>query len=119
MANIKKGDLVQLMTGGSQERGGDRGKQGKVISIDKKSNRVIVEGLNLVKKHVKVGETDRGSKTGGIETVEAPIHISNVQLVDPSSKQPTRVGVRTEVVEKDGIKKTIRVRVAKKSGKDI
>ena len=86
MATIKKGDLVQLITGGSQERGGDRGKQGKVISIDKKSNRVIVEGLNLVKKHVKVGETDRGSKTGGIETVEAPIHISIVQLVDPSTK---------------------------------
>jgi large subunit ribosomal protein L24 len=54
MATIKKGDLVQVITGGSQERGGDRGKQGKVISIDKKSNRVIVEGINLVKKHVKV-----------------------------------------------------------------
>ncbi len=123
MANIKKGDLVQLMTGGSQERGGDRGKQGKVISIDKKSNRVIVEGLNLVKKHVKVGETDRGSKTGGIETVEAPIHISNVQLVDPNTKKPTRLGVKVSTVKKTvagkDVVKTVRTRVAKKSGKEL
>ena len=123
MANIKKGDLVQVITGGSQERGGDRGKQGKVIAVDKKSNRVIVEGINLVKKHVKAGQTDRGTKTGGIETVEAPIHISNVQLVDPSTKKPTRVGVKVTSVKKsvDGkdVVKTVRVRVAKKSGKEL
>ena len=123
MANIRKGDLVQVITGGSQERGGDRGKQGKVIAVDKKSNRVIVEGINLVKKHVKAGQTDRGTKTGGIETVEAPIHISNVQLVDPSTKKPTRVGVKVTSVKKsvDGkdVVKTVRVRVAKKSGKEL
>ncbi len=119
MANIKKGDLVQVITGGSQERGGDRGKQGKVIAIDKKSNRVIVEGINLVKKHVKAGQTDRGTKTGGIETVEAPIHISNVALVDPSTKKPTRLGVKVETVTKNGVKKTVRTRIARKSGKEI
>ena len=123
MATIKKGDLVQLITGGSQERGGDRGKQGKVISIDKKSNRVIVEGLNLVKRHVKVGQTERDSKTGGIETVEAPIHISNVQLVDPSTKKPTRTGVKLSTVKKTvagkDVVKTVRTRVAKKSGKEL
>ena len=123
MATIKKGDLVQLITGGSQERGGDRGKQGKVISIDTKSNRVIVEGLNLVKRHVKVGQTERGSKTGGIETVEAPIHISNVQLVDPSTKKPTRTGVKVSTVKKTvagkDVVKTVRTRVAKKSGKEL
>ena len=123
MANIKKGDLVQVITGGSQERGGDRGKQGKVIAVDKKSNRVIVEGINLVKKHVKAGQTDRGTKTGGIETVEAPIHISNVQLGDPSTKKPTRVGVKVTSVKKSvngkDVVKTVRVRVAKKSGKEL
>ena len=123
MANIKKGDLVQVITGGSQERGGDRGKQGKVIAVDKKSNRVIVEGINLVKKHVKAGQTDRGTKTGGIETVEAPIHISNVQVVDPSTKKPTRVGVKVTSVKKTvagrDVVKTVRVRVAKKSGKEL
>ena len=123
MANIKKGDLVQVITGGSQERGGDRGKQGKVISVDKKSNRVIVEGINLVKKHVKVGQTERGSKTGGIETVEAPIHISNVQLVDPSTKKPTRLGAKVSTVKKTvagkDVVKTVRTRVAKKSGKEL
>ncbi len=123
MANIKKGDLVQLMTGGSQERGGDRGKQGKVIAIDKKTNRVIIEGLNLKTKHVKAGQTDRGSSTGGIETVEGPIHISNVQLVDPSTKKPTRVGVKVTTVKKTvagkDVLKTVRVRVAKKSGKEF
>ncbi|MFM5905278.1 MAG: 50S ribosomal protein L24 [Micrococcales bacterium] len=123
MANIKKGDLVQLITGGSQDRGGDRGKQGKVIAVDKKNNRVIVEGLNLVKKHVKAGQTDRGTKTGGIETVEASIHISNVQLVDPSTKKPTRVGTKVTTVKKNvagkDVAKTVRVRVAKKSGKEL
>ena len=119
MANIKKGDLVQVITGGSQERGGDRGKQGKVIEVLVEKNRVIVEGLNKVTKHTKVGETDRGAKTGGIETMEAPIHISNVALVDPETKKPTRIGARVETVTKNGVTKTVRVRVAKKSGKEI
>ena len=116
MANIRKGDLVQVISGPSQARGGDRGKQGKVIEVLKDQDRVVVEGVNYVTKHVKVGQTQRGTKTGGIETHEAPIHISNVQLIDPKSKKPTRVGFREETIEKDGVKKTVRVRYAKKSG---
>ncbi|WP_139416373.1 50S ribosomal protein L24 [Agromyces laixinhei] len=119
MANIKKGDLVQVLSGRSQARGGDRGKQGKVLEVLVAENRVVVEGINFVTKHVRVGQTQRGSKTGGIETIEAPIHVSNVALVDPESKKPTRVGFRTETVTKDGTTKTVRVRYAKKSGKDL
>ncbi|MRG61315.1 50S ribosomal protein L24 [Agromyces sp. CFH 90414] len=119
MANIKKGDLVQVISGKSQARGGDRGKQGKVIEVLVDQDRVVVEGVNYVTKHVRVGQTQRGSKTGGIETHEAPIHVSNVAIVDPESKKPTRVGFRNETVTKDGVTKTVRVRYAKKSGKDL
>ena len=119
MAKIKKGDLVQVIAGATQERGGDRGKQGKVLRVISEENRVVVEGINYVTKHVKVGQTQRGSKTGGLETVEAPIHISNVALVDPETKKPTRVGHRVKAVTKDGVTKNVRVRYAKKSGKDL
>jgi large subunit ribosomal protein L24 len=119
MAKIKKGDLVEVIAGATQARGGDRGKQGKVLRVINDENRVVVEGINFVTKHVKVGQTQRGSKTGGLETVEAPIHISNVALVDPESKKPTRVGHRVEAVTKDGVTKNVRVRFAKKSGKDL
>lgn len=119
MAKIKKGDLVQVISGPSQDRGGDRGKQGRVIEVLVDQNRVVVEGVNYVTKHVRVGQTQRGTKTGGIETHEAPIHISNVAVVDPKSKKPTRVGHREEIVEKDGVKKTVRVRYAKKSGEKL
>ena len=119
MAKIKKGDLVQVITGATQARGGDRGKQGKVLEVLVEQNRILVEGVNYVTKHSRVGQTQRGTKTGGIETVEAPIHISNVQLVDPDTKKPTRVGHRVEERTKDGVKRTVRVRYAKKSGKDL
>ena len=119
MANIKKGDLVQVITGASQARGGDRGKQGKVLEVLVERNRVVVEGVNFVTKHVRVGQTQRGSKTGGIETHEAPIHVSNVAVVDPKTKKPTRVGFREETVTKDGVSKTVRVRYAKKSGEKL
>ncbi len=119
MANIKKGDLVQVITGATEERGGDRGKQGRVIEVIAEKNRIIVEGVNYVTKHVRVGQTQRGTKTGGIETMEASIHISNVALVDPKTKKPTRVGYREEVVDKNGVKKTVRVRYAKKSGEKL
>jgi large subunit ribosomal protein L24 len=119
MARIKKGDLVQVITGRSQARGGDKGKQGRILEVQVEKNRVLVEGINFVTKHVRVGQTQRGTKTGGIETMEAPIHVSNVALVDPESKKPTRVGVRIEEVTKDGVSKTVRVRYAKKSGKDL
>ena len=117
MAKIKKGDLVQVITGATQERGGDRGKQGKVLEV--LGNRLIVEGVNYITKHTRIGQTQRGTKTGGIETFEAPIHVSNVAVVDPETKKPTRVGYRVEEQVKDGVKKTVRVRVAKGSGADI
>ena len=117
MAKIKKGDLVQVITGATQARGGDRGKQGKVLEVI--GNRVVVEGVNYITKHTRVGQTQRGTKTGGIETYEAPIHVSNVAVVDPETNKPTRVGYRVEEQVKDGVKKTVRVRVAKGSGADI
>ena len=119
MAKIKKGDLVQVLNGKKQDKGGDRGKQGKVLEVLAEQNRVIVEGVNFVTKHNRVGQSQRGTKTGGIETMEAPIHISNVAVVDPSTKKPTRVGHRVEEQTKDGVKRTVRVRYAKKSGKDL
>jgi large subunit ribosomal protein L24 len=119
MAKIKKGDLVQVITGPKQDRGGFRGKQGRVIEVLVERNRVIVEGVNYVTKHVRQGQTQRGTKTGGIETHEAPIHISNVVLLDPDTKKPVKVGYRSEEVVKDGVSKTRRVRIDKKSGKDL
>jgi large subunit ribosomal protein L24 len=116
---IKKGDTVQLITGRSQKNGGDRGKTGKVISVNTETGRVLVEGINRIKRHTKVGSSARGTKTGGIITQEAAVHVSNLMLVDPETKKPTRVGVRTETVERDGRQKTSRVRVAKRSGKDL
>ncbi len=112
MANIKKGDLVQLISGRSQARGGDRGKQGRVLEVQVEKNRVVVEGLNFITKHSRVGQSQRGTKTGGIETLEAPIHVSNLQLVNPETKQPARVGFR---VETDDRGKTVRVRYFKDS----
>lgn len=116
---IKKGDLVQVITGTRQDRGGDRGKTGRVIQVFPERQRVLVEGINRITKHVKPGATASGARPGGIETQEAPLHVSNVALVDPETKTPTRVGIRTEVVERDGRSKTVRIRVAKRSGKDI
>jgi len=118
-AKIKKGDLVQVITGAKAARGGDKGKQGKVLAVFPSENRVLVEGINVVTKHTKVGQTDRGSKTGGLEHVEAPIHVSNVAVVDPETKKPTRVGFRLETVTRDGVEKTVRVRYAKASGKAL
>jgi large subunit ribosomal protein L24 len=113
MAKIKKGDLVVVISGR------DRGKQGRVLEVHPEEDRVVVEGIQRVKKHTKVGQSGRGSRTGGIETIEAPIHVSNVMLVDPESKKGTRVGYRTETIERDGRTRSVRVRVAKRSGKDI
>ena len=87
---IKKGDLVQVITGK------DKGKQGKVIAAFPREDRVLVEGVNRVKKHTKAGPTAKGSQAGGIVTTEAPIHVSNVQLVveKDGKKVVTRVGYR-------------------------
>jgi len=118
-ARIKKGDLVEVISGPSQERGGYKGKQGKVIAVLTEKDRVIVEGVNYVTKHVRQGQSSSGGQEGGIETHEAPIHVSNVALVDPETKKPTRVGFRLEEAVRGGKKKTVRVRYAKKSGKDL
>jgi large subunit ribosomal protein L24 len=119
MPKIKKGDLVQVITGAKATRGGDRGKQGKVLAVDFERNRVIVEGVNMITRHNKVGQTEKGARTGGIETKEASIHISNVALIDPSTKKPTRIGAKVETVTKGGKPKTVRTRIAVKSGKEI
>jgi large subunit ribosomal protein L24 len=105
---IKKGDLVQVITGK------DKGKQGKVVVAFPREDRVIVEGVNRVKNHVKAGQTQRGSKTGGIITTEAPIHVSNVMLVveKDGKKVTTRIGHR---LDDDGNK----IRVARRTGEDI
>ena len=119
MANIKKGDLVQVVSGRSQKNGGDRGKQGKVIAVYPDTQRVLVEGINRVTKHTKAGATTRGTRTGGLVHTEAPIHVSNVAVVDPDSKKPTRIKTRIETVERDGRQKANRIRVAVRSGKDL
>jgi large subunit ribosomal protein L24 len=103
---IKKGDTVLVISGK------DRGAQGRVIAAYPDRDKVLVEGVNRIRKHTKVGQTARGAKTGGIVTQEAPIHVSNVMLVDPEGNKGTRVGYR---VTEDGTK----VRVAKRSGKDL
>jgi len=115
---VRKGDLVQVISGK------DRGITGKVIEVFPESDRVIVEGVNRIKKHTKVGQNNRGAKTGGIITTEAPIHVSNVMVVDPEDDRPTRVGFRRETVEKrrpDGstYEATRSVRVSKRTGKEI
>jgi large subunit ribosomal protein L24 len=118
MAKIRKGDTVQVITGK------DKGLTGTVLVVYPDLDRVLVEGVNRVKKHTKVSQSQRGAKTGGILTQEAPIHISNVMLVDADTKKPTRVGFRKETVDKtraDGSTYSAErnVRVAKRSGEDI
>ena len=113
MAKIKKGDLVVVISGR------DKGKEGRVLEVLTETQRVVVEGVQRVTKHVKAGQTARGTRTGGIETVEAPIHISNVALVDPETKKPTRTKTRVETAERDGRSKTVRTRVSVRSGKDL
>jgi large subunit ribosomal protein L24 len=115
---IKKNDLVQVISGRKAENGGDRGKQGRVIQVFPETSRVLVEGINRVTKHTKAGG-ERGVNTGGIQVTEAPIHVSNVAVVDPESKKPSRVGVRVENVTEDGRTTTQRVRYAVRSGKDL
>jgi large subunit ribosomal protein L24 len=102
---VKKDDNVEVIAGK------DKGSRGKVIAAYPRTNRVLVEGVNRVKKHTRVRTTQRGAKTGGIVTQEASIHVSNVKVVDPDG-QATRVGYR---IDENGQK----VRVARTTGKDI
>ena len=106
---IKKGDTVLVIAGK------DKGAKGKVIQAYPDRDRVLVEGVNRIKKHTRVTQNQRGSQSGGIITTEAAIHISNVMVCDSDGK-PTRVAKK--VVEgADG--KARRVRVAKSNGKEI
>ena len=116
--HVRKGDLVQVISGK------DRGVKGKVIEVIPEADKVIVEGVNRIKKHTRIGQDARGAKTGGIITTEAPIHVSNVMVIDPEDGRPTRVGYRKDKVEKrrpDGstYEAERSVRVSKRTGKDI
>jgi large subunit ribosomal protein L24 len=115
--SLKKGDTVKVIAGR------DKGAEGKVIQVLREQDRVIVEGVNRVKRHTKVvNQGGRAGTTGGIITAEAPIHVSNVILVD--GKDVTRVGFRRDTVTKrrpDGSTYAAErsVRISRKTGKDI
>lgn len=100
--NLKVGDKVVVIAGSS------KGKEGKIIKVLKNENKVIVEGCNIVKKHKK----GNGQETGGILEVEAPIHASNVMIIDPKTKKRTRIGYTMD-------KNNKKIRIAKKSGEKI
>ncbi|HEX7659292.1 MAG TPA: 50S ribosomal protein L24 [Pseudonocardiaceae bacterium] len=102
---VKKGDTVVIIAGK------DKGAKGKVIKAFPKEDRVLVEGVNRIKKHTRITQNQRGAQSGGIVTQEAPIHVSNVMVVDSDGK-PTRVGYRTDEEGK-------RVRVSRRTGKDL
>jgi large subunit ribosomal protein L24 len=106
---IKKGDTVVVIAGK------DKGAKGKVIQAYPARDRVLVEGVNRIKKHTRITTTQRGAQSGGIITQEAAIHVSNVMVVDSEGK-PTRVG-KKDVKGEDG--KTRRVRVARSTGKEL
>ncbi len=102
---VHKGDTVLVISGK------DKGAKGKVIAAYPATSKVLVEGVNRIKKHTAVSANERGASSGGIVTQEAPIHVSNVAVVD-SDGNPTRVGYRTDENGK-------RVRISRKNGKDI
>ena len=139
-AKIKKGDLVQVIAGRASDpkdarlvdrnkrreaegleplAPGDKGKQGRVLKVFPKENRALVEGVNVRTHHVRQGQNAQGQVTGGIEKREAPVDLSKLVLVDPSTKKPAKVGFREEEVERDGRTRTVRVRYNKATGKDI
>jgi len=103
---VHKGDTVLVISGK------DKGAKGKVIQAYPATSKILVEGVNRIKKHVADSANQRGASSGGIVTQEAPIHVSNVMIVD-SDGQPTRVGYRAD--EESGK----RVRISRKNGKDI
>jgi large subunit ribosomal protein L24 len=101
--HIKKGDSVMVITGES------KGQKGRVLEVDRDKNRAIVESVNMVSKHTK---PNTKAPQGGILKKEAPIHISNLMLIDPTTGKPTRVGKKLNVKDK-------LVRYSKKSGEEI
>jgi large subunit ribosomal protein L24 len=101
--HIKKGDTVMVITGES------RGQKGRVLEVNREKERAIVEGINMVSKHTK---PNAKAPQGGILKKEAPIHLSNLMLIDPASGKPTRIGKRLN--DKNKL-----VRYSKKSGEEI
>ena len=101
--HIKKGDSVMVITGES------KGQKGRVLEVDRDKNRAIVEGVNMVSKHTK---PNAKAPQGGIIKKEAPVHISNLMLVDPTTGKPTRIGRKLNDSKK-------LVRYSKKSGEEI
>lgn len=105
---IRTGDEVVVISGK------DRGKSGRVLRVDRGSERVFVEGLNIIKRHVRPSQLPGATPeeaAGGVIESEGPIHVSNVMLIDPKDKKPTRIGVTRE----GGVRK----RVARRSGTAI
>jgi len=105
---LKRGDMVSIIAGK------DLGKEGKVLSIDRGKNRIIVEGINIMTKHQK---PNRSNQTGGITRVEAPIHASNVMYIHKD--KPTRIGYKVEVSEVNGKRVVSKKRYAKSTGEII
>src|SRR5690242_7714681 len=104
---IRKGDTVAVIAGG------DRGLEGKVIAVYPDRQRVLVQGVSMIKKNTKVNyQGRRGAKEGGIVHQEGFIHVSNVALVDPDTKKPARAGYRFD-------EENNKVRVSRASGKDV
>jgi large subunit ribosomal protein L24 len=107
---IRRDDMVKVISGK------DRGKTGRVLAVDPRKQKVVVEGLNIQKRHTRphtLRDTQRTqTAAGGIIEAPGPIHVSNVQLLDPKTGDPTRVGLKRDASGR-------RVRVAKRSGSDI
>ena len=107
MTKLRKNDKVKIISGNN------RGKEGKILKIYRSTNKVIVEGVNIIKRHTK---PNKKNPQGGITQKEAPIQVSNVMLIDPKAGEPTRLGVQV-IEEAEGKKK--RMRYGKKSGEII
>jgi large subunit ribosomal protein L24 len=110
--HVKKGDTVLVLVGKSQKDGGDKGKKAKVLSTSPKRNQVVVENVNMQKKHRKARSAQ---DTGGIIDKNGPIHVSNVQVICPGCKKNTRVGKSTETKGKV----TRHIRICKKCGESL
>jgi large subunit ribosomal protein L24 len=104
--DVRKGDRVRVISGK------DRGFEGRVIMAMPTREKVLVEGANRIKKHTKITSNQRGAQSGGIVTQEAPIHVSNVQVVCPNCNKPSRVGHRRDEENRG-------VRVCRRCGGDI
>jgi large subunit ribosomal protein L24 len=107
MSKLKKNDKVKVISGNN------KGKEGKILKIYRDKDRVIVEGVNIIKRHTRPNQKN---PQGGISQKEAPVHISNVMLIDPKAGEPSRLGM--QIIEDESGKKK-RMRYGKKSGEII